>query len=381
MKLNRGMRNEISLLLGAAAGGLLLAKRPRLAAGFALVALGTRAFEGPRRTFRNCSVIITGGSRGLGFALAEKFIDEGAWVTLVARDRKELALACRQLEKRGTGEVFTVTADVTDAEALSRAFDEVIDQFGRIDVVVNNAGAIPVGPVETMDTEDFDAQMKLHLDASVAGTQMILPYFRRMRSGAIVNISSVGGKIPVPHLSSYCASKFALAGFSETLSAEVRRDGIRVTTVYPGLMRTGSAIQAVFKGDTQREFAWFAVASSAPGLTVSAETAATQILDAVRHGDSQLIISWPAKAAVIFHTLFPELFGAVMSTTSDLLPRSLERERRTGAASQSWFSLQRWSAPFRKLREDAGERLNQRESNDANFKLGLGTRDKLAPQP
>lgn len=370
--MNRGMKNEISLLLGAVAGGLLLARSPRLAAGFAVAAVGLRALNGPPRTFRNCSVIITGGSRGLGFALAEKFVAEGAWVTLVARDPNELAHARYLLERYDVGEVFTVAADVTDPDALSNAFDEVIDQFGRIDVVVNNAGAIPVGPVETMDAEDFDAQLKLHLDASVNGTQMILPYFRRMKSGAIVNISSIGGKIPVPHLSSYCASKFALAGFSETLAAEVRRDGVRVTTVYPGLMRTGSSIQAVFKGDTQREYAWFAVASSAPGLTTSAEHAAARILDAVRHGDSQLIITLPAKAAVIANTLFPELFSNLMSVTSNMLPRSFARERRTGAASQSWFSLQRWSAPFRKTQDDAGLRLNQTESFDAEFKLGLG---------
>lgn len=374
--MNRSLRHELSFILGAAAGGFLLARRPRLAAGLAVAALGARLLPSPRRSFRHASVIITGGSRGLGYALAEKWIAEGAWVTLVARDARELAHAARALEKRGSGEVFTVVADVTDSEALSRAFDEVIDQFGRIDVVVNNAGAIPVGPVETMDAEDFEAQLRLHLDASVNGTQMILPYFRRVGAGAIVNISSIGGKVPLPHLSPYCASKFALAGFSETLSAEVQRDGVRVTTVYPGLMRTGSSIQAVFKGDTQREYAWFAVASSTPGLSIAAEAAAGKILDAVRHGDSQLIITLPAKAAVLFHTLFPELFGTLIAATADLLPRGRARERRTGAASQSWFSLQRWSAPFRKLAGEAAHRLNQHESDDAAFKLGLGERDQ-----
>src|SRR5690606_32592462 len=141
------------------------------------------------------------------------------------------------------------------------------------------------------------------------------------KGGQIVNISSIGGKMPVPHLSAYCASKFALAGFSQTVAAELAREGIKVTTVFPALMRTGSAVQAVFKGDHEREYEWFAAASAVPGLTISAEKAARQILAAVKRGDSEITLSLPAKFASFFFRNFPALFTFVNGLVAAALPR------------------------------------------------------------
>src|SRR5204863_5194639 len=119
-------------------------------------------------------------------------------------------------------------------------------------------------------------------------TLSVLPAMRRQGEGRIVNISSIGGKIAVPHLLPYDASKFALTGFSEGLRAELLKDGIYVTTVCPGLMRTGSPRNADFKGQHEAEYAWFSIGDSLPGMSMSAEAAAERIVTAFRQGEAEV---------------------------------------------------------------------------------------------
>jgi short-subunit dehydrogenase len=138
--------------------------------------------------------------------------------------------------------------------------------------------------------------------------------------GRIVNISSIGGKISVPHLVPYGASKFALTGLSEGLRAELAKDSIYVTTVCPGLMRTGSPINAEFKGKHKAEYAWFSISDSLPILSIDANRAAMQIINACRRGDAELIITMPAKLAVLFHGLFPGLTSDLMAVVNRVLP-------------------------------------------------------------
>src|SRR5204863_2590958 len=122
----------------------------------------------------------------------------------------------------------------------------------------------------------------------------VMPDMRARREGRIVNISSIGGKVSVPHLLPYSASKFALVGLSEGLRAELAKDGIVVTTVCPGLMRTGSPRNAQFKGQHRAEYAWFTLSDSMPFFSQSAERAARQILSACRHGEAEVVLSLPA---------------------------------------------------------------------------------------
>src|SRR5207248_10974741 len=140
-----------------------------------------------------------------------------------------------------------------------------------------------------------------------------IPEMRRGGGGRIVNVSSIGGKIGVPHLVPYCASKFALAGLSESSRAELAKDGILVSNVAPGLMRTGSPFNAWFKGHHRDEFTWFAISDSLPLLTISAERAASQVVDAMRRGDAELVISWPAKLAVLTNAIAPNTFDATLA--------------------------------------------------------------------
>ena len=125
--------------------------------------------------------------------------------------------------------------------------------------------------------------------------QECIPLMRRRGFGRIVNIASIGGRMAVPHLAPYSASKFALIGLSDAVRAEIARYGIRVTTVSPGLMRTGSPINAQVKGQHAAEFTWFAIADAIPGLSISAERAARQILEACRYGDPELTIGAPGE--------------------------------------------------------------------------------------
>jgi short-subunit dehydrogenase len=203
---------------------------------------------------------------------------------------------------------------------VNEAIENVMDRFGAIDVLINNAGIIQVGPIEHMNAQDFEDSLAIHLFGPIYTTMAVIPYMRKAGLGRIVNISSIGGKIGVPHLVPYCASKFALTGFSDALGKELRRQNIFVTTVCPGLMRTGSPRNAMFKGQHRREYAWFSLSDSLPLLSVSAERAARSIIKACRRGSARLIIGTPAKAAVLMNELFPGVTNAMMALANRLLP-------------------------------------------------------------
>jgi NAD(P)-dependent dehydrogenase (short-subunit alcohol dehydrogenase family) len=148
-----------------------------------------------------------------------------------------------------------------------------------------------------------------------------IPVMRAQGGGRIVNISSIGGKIGVAHLVPYCASKFALTGLSTSMRSELVKDNILITTVAPGLMRTGSPFNAWFKGRHREEFAWFTVADSMPVLSMNARRAASQIVHACRCGDAELVVGWPAKLALIANAVMPEVVALGMRLTNAALPQ------------------------------------------------------------
>ena len=288
--------------------------------------------------FRDKSVVITGGSRGLGLVLARELGAEGARITLIARNADELERARQELERRGT-RVAVAVCDIREREEVDRAIMEVVRSHGGIDVLINDAGIIQVGPVDHMTLPDFENAMATHFWGPLYMIRAALPHLRQSAAARIVNISSIGGKIAVPHLVPYSASKFALTGLSEGLRAELARDGIRVTTVCPGLMRTGSTYNAWFKGNHRQEFAWFHIAGSLPGLSTDARRAARQIVDACRHGDAELIISLPARLAVFLNGAFPGTMATALTLTNRLLPTS---HGESGAQARSgWQSVSR----------------------------------------
>jgi len=306
---------------------------------------------------KNKTVLITGGSRGLGLVLAREFAREGSRVVLCARDEQELERARRDLESKFDVEVMVVRCDITNKQDVNDMVAAVNRRFGNIDVLVNNAGVIQVGPLEVMTSEDFELAMQAHFWGPLNTIMAVLPSMRQKKAGRIVNITSIGGKVSVPHLVPYSASKFALVGLSKGLRAELAKDGITVTTICPGLMRTGSPRNADFKGQHRFEYAWFSISDALPLLTVSAENAARQIVSACKRGRAELVISIPAKIAVLFDELFPEAMARILSTTNLFLPGpgGVGTERVKGRNSTSTWSPS-WLTT---LNEEAALRNNE----------------------
>lgn len=290
-----------------------------LAGGVAAVVASTVARRLRRVSFAGSSVVITGGSRGLGLEMARLFVEERARVALLARDAEALERARLDLEKRG-GDVLVIPCDVTNPHEVQQAVDQVMRLRRRIDVLVNNAGIVQVAPLENLDVQDFRDALDIYAWAPLYAVTAVAPIMRRLGGGRIVNISSIGGIVAVPHLLAYTVGKFALTGLSDGLRAELAKDGIRVTTVIPGLMRTGSHLHAYFKGQHRKEYAWFSISDAFPLFSTSSRTAARRIVNACRYGDPRLIISLPATVMHAVNALFPRAYAAGTELAARLLP-------------------------------------------------------------
>jgi NAD(P)-dependent dehydrogenase (short-subunit alcohol dehydrogenase family) len=201
------------------------------AVGAALLTLARRAAK--RISFQGKSVLIVGGSRGLGLVIARELASEGARVTIAARDAEELDRATKDLESRGATQISRVVCDIRDRAQVDRMVAEVATARGGLDVLINDAGIIQVGPVAHMTVDDFENALATHFWGPLYTVLAAIPHLRQSATARIVNISSIGGKIAVPHLLPYSASKFALVGLSEGLHHELAREGIRVTPSAP----------------------------------------------------------------------------------------------------------------------------------------------------
>jgi len=322
-------------------------------AGWVVVKLlrGEKSFA-----FQGRTVLITGGSRGLGLVLARDAVAQGARVAICGRDPAALERAAASLERTGAT-VITVPADVTDRGSVRALVETVTEQLGPIDVLINNAGVIEVGPVETMTVSDYEEAMATNFWGMVYPTLQVLPSMRERRRGRIVNITSIGGKLGIPHLLPYSASKFAALGFSQGLRAEVGRDGVAVTTAIPGLMRTGSPRNAIFRGRHRAEYAWFSIGDSLPGVSVSADEASRRILSAARRGDAEVLFPAVARLAVVASAIAPHLTASALALVARLLPGAPAdgTGRKRGKDSQSGFSPS-W---LTRRGDEAARRYNQ----------------------
>jgi NAD(P)-dependent dehydrogenase (short-subunit alcohol dehydrogenase family) len=258
-------------------------------------------------------------------------------VTVAARHLGELERARADIDGRGRPATI-LQCDIRERSAVNATVEHVIRQNGVIDVLINDAGIIQVGPLDHMSVADFEDALATHFWGPLFAIQAALPHMRRAGARRIVNISSIGGKIAMPHLVPYSASKFALTGLSDGLRAELAMEGFAVTTVCPGLMRTGSTYNAWFKGRHRREFAWFHVADAIPGVSIDARRAARQIVDACRHGDPELIITPLARLGVIATAVSPAITARILAAINWLLPSAGESagdEARVGWQSVS----------------------------------------------
>ena len=187
--------------------------------------------------FTEKTVIITGGSEGVGAAAARKFAAAGAHLLLVARGQQKLDAIANEL--RATTKVETFALDVSDAAGCASMLQKAEADFGRIDVLVNNAGYHERGLVDTVDADDLGKMIDVNLRAPVVLTRLVLPYLRKAGGGAIINVASLAGRTPVPGSATYSATKAGLRAFSFALADELNEDNVKIAVVSPGPIDTG----------------------------------------------------------------------------------------------------------------------------------------------
>jgi NAD(P)-dependent dehydrogenase (short-subunit alcohol dehydrogenase family) len=319
------------------------------------VAAGIGAREVVRRFttrfhFEGKTALVTGGSRGLGFAIADELIGKGARVVICARDEERLERARALLSAHG-GDVRAIRCDVGDREQV----DRTVAAVGRVDALFNVAGVIGVGPFETQSVDDFRSQHDSMFWGVVYPTYAVLPQMLDRGDGRIANITSIGGKVSVPYLLPYGAAKFAAVGFSEGLRTELASKGVLVTTVVPGLMRTGSYVAALFKGRRETLYTLFAPLATLPVSTISGRRAARKIVAAAERGDPELILTLHANLAVRVNGLAPATTQRLLGAVARLLPAGGPTEPLPGKDIRSPLDDSLLTALGRRARAD----LNQ----------------------
>lgn len=285
-------------------------------------------------------VLITGGTRGLGIILARKIADEGAKVVICGRSEESLQQASADLDSKFVPHL-AIQCDVAEKQQIKEMIRQINEKFGTVDVLVNNAGIIQIGPMEVMEEEDYRNAMNVHFWGPLHLMNEVLPAMKLKKLGRIVNIDSIGGIVSFPHLLPYNTSKHALSGLSEGITAELGNVNIKITTVYPGLMRTGSPRNIDVKGQHQKEYAWFKILGSLPFTSINADNAGQKIIDAMKAGDKTLILSLPAKLINVAHAIAPRLVLKSFKVIGRLLPakpKDGSSEEKKGYESESKIS-------------------------------------------
>jgi NAD(P)-dependent dehydrogenase (short-subunit alcohol dehydrogenase family)/uncharacterized protein YndB with AHSA1/START domain len=271
-------------------------------------------------------VLITGGSSGIGLAVAEALAQEGAEVALLARNELGLAAAKRKLAEYGA-EAVTVAADVTDREALSQAVDEVAAQWGGLDVVVTSAASLAFGRFTETEPEDFEATVETVLGGTVDTIRQVLPHLERSR-GAVVAVGSIAGRMPLPGMSAYTASKHGLAGFLDTIRIELEEGGSSVTVsqVNPG------AVDTPLWSNLESSTGLLPPEPPFPSV-YSPESVAEAVLTVIRHPRDELTAGGLARAQIFFYSAFGSAGKRAMRALARLEHTAGDRPATEGALS------------------------------------------------
>lgn len=266
--------------------------------------------------------VVCGGSRGLGLAIARRLAAKGCKIALCARTQSDVDAACTELAVAHEVIVYGEAVDLRERAEVERFLANVAIRLGPIDVLVANAATISVAPIEALDVSDFEEAWRDIFLTALHPAMAVLPSMRARGEGTLAFITSIGGKIGVPHLAPYSAAKFAEVGFAQALRAEVAKDGVRVLTVVPGLMRTGSPTHAEFGGNAEKEYAWFTTSANTPLLSIGADRAAKLIVRAIERGKHEIAFTPAARFASRMHDVTPSLFDLVLSIAGRLLPKA-----------------------------------------------------------
>ncbi|MCP6759601.1 MAG: SDR family oxidoreductase [Fischerella sp. CENA71] len=255
------------------------------------------------------TVLITGGSEGIGKATALLFARKGYDLVLAARHGDRLQSTAQEIESIAGTKPLTVTCDVTDQSQVKTLVDNALDHYGYIDVLVNNAGIFVEGPVEQFSLEDWHKIIDTNLWGYIHTINLLLPHFIGRGQGTIVNISSIGGKVPNPYLVPYCTTKFAITGLTESLHTELQPKGIFVCGIYPNLIKSSFLERAIFRGkdeqDMQKRRQQIENLLQNPVIE-KPEDVANAIWDAVKKHKAEVFVG-SANLSQTIYRLFPGL--------------------------------------------------------------------------
>ena len=264
--------------------------------------------------------LVAGGSRGLGLLIARQLLTRDLHVVICSRDAAELEEAARLLDA-GT-RLTTRVCDVGDEAALQSLVDDAESTLGPVEVAIHVAGIIQVLPEENATTAHYDEAVRTMLMGPIHLAHAVLPGMRRRGRGRIGTVASIGGAVSVPHLLPYSTAKFGAVGFARGLSAELAGTGITSTAILPGLMRTGSHLNAQFGGNQAAEYAWFAPGASLPLVSMDAERAAERIVRGVLAGRNHVVLTPLAQIGMRVAGAAPSLTTSAMKVMKLLLPDS-----------------------------------------------------------
>lgn len=254
------------------------------------------------------TVLITGASQGIGKATALLFASKGYDVVLAARHSDHLQAVAQEVQTLGKL-ALAVPTDVRDAEQVNTLTQKALAQYGSIDVLVNNAGIYISGPVEQFSLSDWHQAIDTNLWGYIHTIQALLPQFLDQGSGTIVNVSSIGGKVPIPYLVPYSTSKFAVTGLTEAMHSELKPKGIHVCGIYPNLIKSDLMERAIFQGkddqDAQARREQLNQVLSTP-VVEKPEDVAKAIWDGVKNQRAEVIVG-SANVSKAAYGLFPGL--------------------------------------------------------------------------
>lgn len=251
--------------------------------------------------------------------MARELGRRGYQVVICARTEKDLDRAAASLRAEGH-RIDPYMCDVSKQDAVETMVAWAEREIGPVEVMVCVAGIIQVGPLTATSRDQLDAAIATMLWGPINTALAVTPAMQQRQRGRIGIITSVGGQIAAPHLLAYSTAKFGAVGFSRGLRSELAPDHISVTTVTPGLMRTGSHLRALFAGDHEREFAWFATAASLPVLSIDADRAARRIVTGIVAGRSSVILTPLAMIAPVVAAVAPGATAALLALVHRLLP-------------------------------------------------------------
>ncbi len=262
------------------------------------------------RDFTNRTAVVTGASSGIGRSLAVALADLGADLALVDINGDGLAQTAAMLDKSGR-RVTTHEVDVSDRAAMEALAGDVEAEHGHVDVLINNAGVSVAGTFEEQSLDDFEWVVGINLWGVIYGCKAFVPLLRRSNEAYIVNLSSVFGLVGVPRQTSYCATKFAVRGFSEALAAELSDTPVKVLSVHPGGINTNIVKASRYRGKSIDSRSRIVEMFERRGM--SPDTAAAQIVKAMKKNRERVLITREAYGIDALKRVFPIIPSRVLS--------------------------------------------------------------------